>query len=593
MDIGRKVALAAAGAVSAIGLALAGASGAQAPNGVQLQMEVKIPLRDGTKVNATLFRPAGPVKPAPVVFMMTPYPDDTSHPSGAYFAEYGLNYVYVDSRGRGDSEGRFTPFENDGPDGYDVVEWLAKQPWSNGQVAMFGGSYAGGDQWQVAGQHPPHLVAIAPVASVRTGVDFPMSNNIGYDYEVQWLTYVTGQTLHAATFGVGSVWQGGSKRFFQSGKAFETIDEALGSPQPMFHTWNQHPTFDSYWRKMALSREQVAGITIPMLVITGAHDGDQQGTLSYYADHASADGTPPANYHLVIGPWNHGGTREPKQDFDGEHFEKASLLDVRRLHLEWYRHVFSGAPLPAFLEKNVAYYVMGEGAECWKYADSLAAIGAKKQTLFLNAADGAKSLYASGVLQASARGAQGGEWVSDPTDLSRADPKPGQPGEELHGDGLIFHSAPFEQDTEIDGRVSLKAALAIDGPDADLAYGLYLVTPDGKAHALSGSSIRARYRTSLERAVPVTPGKVEDYDFGEGQWFAIRAPKGSRLRLLVFSVNEPGAQKNWNSMKPIAEQTSADAHREAIRLVQTAEHPSTLTIGLGDPSATCKASADW
>ena len=576
---------------------LAGASPgiAKAPEtSVALEMRVHIPMRDGTWLNATLFRPAGVKTPAPAVFMITPYSGDAGHPSGSYFARHGLVYAYVDSRGRGDSPGVFAPFEHEGEDGYDVVEWLARQPWSDGHVGMFGGSYAGGDQWQVAALHPPHLSTIAPVASARAGVDFPAQNNVFAPYAMQWLTYVTGRPLYLNLFSDSDVWTDLYKRFYRSGVAFSRLDDEVGNPSPTFQTWIQHPDVDAYWRRLTPSKAEVAGVTLPMLVITGAHDGDQQGTFSFLADHITAkDGGLPPNYYLVIGPWNHAGTREPKADFAGEHFGQASLLDVLRLHLEWYRHVMLGEPRPAFLKKQVAYYVSGPGAECWKYADALTRVASRTQTLYLNAAGGGQTLYQAGQLQEAQAGATGAQWLSDPTDLRHADEEKVPPGDDLHGDGLVFHSAPFAQETEIDGQVRIKLSLAIDGPDADIGYRLYLVTPDGRAHYLSDAVIRARYRRSLETAQFVTPGVIDDYDMTPGQWFAVRAPKGSRLRLVLESLNSPDVEKNWNAAKLVAQETSADAHRETIRLIQTASHPSTISIPFGDPAAECISSADW
>ena len=561
---------------------------------LSMQMNVKIPMRDGTLLNATLYRPYGETKPLPVIFMFTPYPDDTSHPSASYFARRGFVYAYVDVRGRGDSEGDFVPFERDAQDGYDVVEWLAKQSWSNGKVAMFGGSYAGGDQWQVAGAHPPHLVAIAPVASVRYGVDFPMAHNIMGAYDEQWLTLTTGHPFHGSTFTNGGLWNDIFTRMYKQGKAFSTLDVEAGNPNASFHTWVKHPEFDDYWRGLSPTREQIAKIDMPKLVITGARDGDQGGTLSFYKDVVENNGgKQPADYFLVVGPWDHGGTRDPKPDVGDEHFGPASVLDVLRLHTEWYRWAMAGGPKPAFFEKNVAYYVTGQGAECWKFADSLKDATTHSQTLYFNAAGGADGLYRSGALQPDAKGALGAAWISDPSDLSSADAKPSPPGDDLHGDGLVFHTAPFAEDTEIDGRIALDLSLAIDGPDADVSYDLFLITPDGKAHELDGGAFRARYRTSLEHAELVKPGEVNRYRLDDGQWFATRAHKGSRLRLILRSLNDSGDEKNWNSPKPVADQTAADAHREQIRLIQTADHPSTFTVPFGDAGAACKASASW
>jgi predicted acyl esterase len=164
----------------------------------------------------------------------------------------------------------------------------------------------------------------------------------------------------------------------------------------------------------------------------------------------------------------------------------------------------SGAK-PAFLQKRVAYYVAGPGAECWKYADSLAGISSKSKTYYLDAAGGAASVYHSGLLADAVAEAAGGSFVSDPNDLSAAEPSKSQPGNDLHGDGLVFHSAPFKEDTEIDGKVDLRLWLAIDAPDTDLSFELHLVISDGKTRYLTNSMMRARYRHSLERAggVPV------------------------------------------------------------------------------------------
>ena len=115
-----------------------------------MQMNVKIPMRDGTHLNATIYRPYGETKPLPVIFMFTPIRTTPARAS----SRRGFVYAYVDVRGRGDSEGNFAPFERDAQDGYDVVEWLAKQPWSNGKVAMLADLRPAATKWQVA--TPPH-----------------------------------------------------------------------------------------------------------------------------------------------------------------------------------------------------------------------------------------------------------------------------------------------------------------------------------------------------------------------------------------------------------------------------------------------------
>src|SRR6185295_5443832 len=112
----------------------------------------------------------GQTDPLPVIFTLTPYIADSYHDRAMFFARNGYVFALVDVRGRGSSEGTFDPFAQEARDGYDVVEWLARQPFGNGKVAMWGGSYAGYDQWATAKELPPHLATIVPAASAHPGV---------------------------------------------------------------------------------------------------------------------------------------------------------------------------------------------------------------------------------------------------------------------------------------------------------------------------------------------------------------------------------------------------------------------------------------
>src|SRR5690349_16223480 len=108
---------------------------------------IRIPMRDGVRLQGTLYLPADPSVPGPAIFTLTPYVGQTYHDMGVYFSEHGYPFLTIDVRGRGNSEGTFRPFIQEAQDGYDIVEWLAAQPYCNGRVAMWGGSYAGLDQW--------------------------------------------------------------------------------------------------------------------------------------------------------------------------------------------------------------------------------------------------------------------------------------------------------------------------------------------------------------------------------------------------------------------------------------------------------------
>lgn len=564
----------------------------------QLQFGVKIPLRDGVQLNATLYRPLHAAERVPVILLLTPYPDNTEHPSGSYFARRGYIFAYVDVRGRGDSEGKFNPMAQEAQDGFDVVEWFARQPWSNGQVAMWGGSYPGYDQWATASQRPPHLRTIVPVASIRPAVDFPTSNGIMETDALQWLTWVSGRSLYSGLFSDDKFWRETTARSFEEKAPFDKLDEYVGNTSTVFQTWLAHPDFDAFWRPIYLAPERIAGIDLPVLEISGYRDDDEAASISFYRDHLqSKDRSALERFYLILGPWDHPGTREPKARVWNEEFGTASLLDMRKLQLEWYDWILRSGAKPAFLTQHVAYYVQGPGAECWKYADSLDAAAVRSQVLYLNSSGGAKSVFESGRLVSRPADAGADSFVSDPNDLTAAQSfresegkiilAAGDPGLDLHGNGVVYHTAQFQEDAELDGSIALRLWLQVDAPDSDLGYALYLITPDGKAHWLSSAQLRARYRHGLERAEAITRGKPEEYVFPAAQWFAQRIPKGSYLRLILQAVNLPEMQKNWNSMKPVSEQSGVDAQVATIRVLHDPKHPSRLVLPFGNPEAVC------
>ncbi len=459
-------------------LSLAAASFAADSQDVDFQWGVRVPLRDGVELAATVYRPAGQKEPLPVIFTLTPYVADSYQDRAIYFARHGYVYVLVDVRGRGDSGGIFNPFAQEAQDGYDVVEWLARQSWSNGKVAMWGGSYAGFDQWTVAKERPPHLVTIVPAAAVHPGVDFPALHGIFYSYNMQWLTFTSGKAKNELTFNNGSLWQQKFGEMYTSHRPYRELDRIVGNPSPVFQTWLSHPTYDGYWKAMVPSPEQYARIDLPILTITGHFDGDQPGALTYYRAHQRYASKEVADRHfLIIGPWDHPATRTPRREIGGLTFAEASVLDLNALHKEWYDWTMKDGPRPKFLEKKVSYYVTGPD-EQWKRADSLESIGAERRTFYLDGQ--AEDAFHSGRLaDASPKGAGGPDrFVYDPLDT-----RPGMAEREntsdksylltqlsalnLFGAGLVYHSEPFAEAAEVSGQVKLTLWMALDVPDTD------------------------------------------------------------------------------------------------------------------------------
>ncbi len=247
------------------------------PAGVDLIWAFKIPTRDGVRLNGTVFRPTGQKAPLPVIFTLTPYISDTYQNRASYFAQHGYVFVLVDVRGRGNSEGAFEPFAQEPRDGHDIVEFLAQQPWCNGKVTMWGGSYAGYDQWATLKERPPHLATIVPAAAAHVGVDFPFFKGIWTSYDMQWLTFTSGKTGNSNLFGESSFWIQKFREMYLGLRPFNTLDQIVGNTTTVFQKWLQHPTYDSYWQAMAPTPEQYAGMNVPILTITGDYDGDQPG----------------------------------------------------------------------------------------------------------------------------------------------------------------------------------------------------------------------------------------------------------------------------------------------------------------------------
>jgi hypothetical protein len=585
----RLVLLAALCVSAPAGRTFAQEGGAAAATIPDMRWAVKIPMRDGVLLNATVFQPHLQKDPLPVIFTLTPYIGDSYTDRAMYFAQHGYVYALVDVRGRGNSGGVFEPFTNDAKDGYDVVEWFAKQSYCNGKVTMWGGSYAGFDQWSTLKEFPPHLATIVPAAAAHPGVDFPFQYNIFGPYVEQWLTFTSGVTGNGSLFGNSSFWAGKAREYYDGHRAFREYDGIVGNPSVVFQKWLQHPIPDEYYDAMIPNPEAYKRIQFPILTITGDYDGDQPGAFTYYKRHMEY-GTTEAkqNHFLIIGPWDHAGTRTPRREVGGLKFGEASVLDLNKLHTEWYDWVMKGGKKPEFLKKRVAYYVVGTEAENWKYADSLEGISNEKRTLYLGSNGEARSVFQSGRLsEKPGTGAATDEWIYDPLDTRPGDAEPDEDGAGLtsqrallntYGNGAIYHSDPFSEATEVTGFLKLTVWLKMDVVDTDLEAEVYEILPGGESVYLTGATMRARYRESLRKEKLVTPGKPEKYLFDNFTFFSRRIAKGSRLRLFVHCLNTTGSEKNYNSGGVVALETAKDAKTAHITLVHDSEHQSTLEM---------------
>lgn len=553
---------------------------------VRMQWRVKIPLRDGVHLHATIYLPSPPLRPAPVIFTHTPYVGQTYHDQAHYFAEHGYPFLTVDVRGRGNSEGEFHP-ANEAKDGYDVVEWIATQPYCNGKVAMWGGSYSGYAQWAVAKEFPPHLATIVPVASPCRGVDSPMRNNFFSPYLMRWLTYLSGRCAQDKIFADQSFWNHRFKEWFVSGRPFKALDTFLDNPSPLFQEWISHPQRGEYWDRYNPTAKQYSDLAIPILTITGIYDGDQPGALAHHAAHMqNADAAMRVRHFLIIGPWDHAGTRTPKAEFCGVQAGPASLLDLQKLHREWYAWTMQEGAKPEFLKKNVAYYVMV--ADQWRYVDSLEAVTARSAPFYLASTCNPTDVFKSGSLNTHPPlQSHADHYIYDPRDVSLAelestvDPESRADHRMIYasvGKRLIYHSAPFDRDTEVSGFFKLTAWLSIDQPDTDFSAAVYDIDLDGKATLLSNDLRRARYRTSLRQAELIATRDSLRYEFDQFMFVSRLIKQGHRLRLVIGPVNSIFMQKNHNTGGVVAEESVENARAVTVQLFHDEVHPSALYV---------------
>jgi uncharacterized protein len=554
----------------------------------RLEWAVKIKMRDGVDMNATVYRPLGSA-PVATILSITPYISDVSHADAGYFAKRGFAYVVADVRGRGNSGGTYDPFSpQEADDGHDTVQWIASQPWSNGKIAMSGGSYSGHNQWTTAARSPPNLATIVPVASPFIGYDFPIRDNRLITFAVMWLMLTGGAADNVNTGSDIDYWYRALRRTYAENKPFAEFPQSAGMPSAIFDQWLKHPSWDDYWEQRNPSAAQFSKIDIPVLTVTGYYDGDQKGALEMYRRHLRAGQGHQDRHFLVIGPWGHAETRKPKREIGGYTFGEASVVDVNALDAAWYDWTMRGGSRPDFLKDRVAYFVSGPGADTWKYASSLETIATAAQTLYLDSSDGrAGDVFCCGVLATAApsSGSKPDRYSYDPSRL------PGLRGDmeqrfivdqsdvlKIDGDAVLYTSAPFEEATEITGNVRLEAWLEMDVPDTDLNVVLYEIQADGSSVLLTSDAMRARYRNALSNATALKRGEIARFVFDRFDWFSRLVSPGSRLRLVISPPRTLDYELNFQTGSVVSRERVAEARKAVVKLHHSARYPSALTL---------------
>lgn len=459
----------------------------------------RIRLRDGEELEADILR-SGPGA-LPAIVEITPYgrgPEDLNFRGEAeYWQRHGYAFVIVDARGTGDSGGEFEFFRNSGADGYDVVEWIAEQPWSNGRVAMRGSSYTGTNQLYTASAAPPHLDCITPSATAGPNPidDVPYLNGAFHtQWALNWPTQIAGARISAP----GAIdWV----RLLAHGSV-ATLDEALyGQPLPLYRVFLDRGPTDPYWDPVVFTEADYAAIEIPSLAFTGWFDGTLTGTLDQFVRMQSLSPVA-ARQFLVVGPWEHltapdGGldflnSYEPVTRVGNVELPPDAFIPGLELTREFYDWCLKGQG--DFDRSRVRFYLTGSHE--WVELDEWPP-PTMPQHWYLASEGNANGLAGRGILSRDqptearrdtylydpARPTwtviqQDGRWrpvTALPSDLSPLIDR---------SDVLVFRSEPFDGPITVVGEIRLELYATSTAPNTDFVAFVEDIAPDGAATKL-------------------------------------------------------------------------------------------------------------
>ncbi|MHB0998309.1 MAG: CocE/NonD family hydrolase [Armatimonadota bacterium] len=509
-----------------------------------------VAMRDGTRLVTDIYLPGNNENGKyPVVVIRTPYPRE----GGQDMTNAGYAVVFQSTRGRFGSEGKDLIFFDDGwganQDGYDAIEWVAKQPWCNGQVGTFGGSAPAIMQYRLAGSGSPNI------------------------------------DTQAVIFGGSNLYH---HLFFQGG-AFrkEIMDPWLESCKftpdvlTMIH---EHPGYDDYWRNYDLST-RYGKVNMPMIHMAGWYDILLQGNIDAFVgtQYHGGEGAK-GKQKLVIGPSSHGAF-----DKIGEiEFPDTAKHNPFTEVIGWFEYQLQGKDNAMSKQSVVTYYTMGATGEKdapgneWKSSD-VWPIPSKAAKYYL---------HKDGTL---GTGKPRSKNESKSYKYNPDNPVPTVGGQNLiieagpydqrkvegRSDVLLFTTKPLTEPVEVTGRVKVKLWASSSAKDTDFTAKLTDVYPDGRSMLVCDGIIRARYRNSFEKPELMEPGKV--YEIEVDLWStSMIFNKGHRIRLVISSSNSPRFDANPNTGEPVF-----DAKRKEIAentVYFDASRPSAVILPVVKPA---------
>jgi hypothetical protein len=540
-------------------------------------------MRDGAILRADIYRPDGP-GPFPTLVYRTPYGKDFANKYSMFKAAVARGYAVVaqDVRGRFHSDGDFRPYENEGKDGYDTIEWAAQQKWSNGYVGTFGLSYPGAVQWLAAVENPPHLKAAVPAMTFASPRNFFYSNGT---FDNSWSTWIY-QNIAPDLRKRNNL--PGPKTYEEANAEWPKVRDHILGYLPMselsdlkevasfYYDWMKHPPEDKWW-DFAELRGKYGLTKAAILNYSGWYDEayGPDGAFNNFngllqARKAASD----PRTQVIIGPWVHGTANVKTRKAGERDFGAAAGLDYDNLVLDWMDRYVKGDMTVQPLPKPVRVFVMG--ANRWRDADQWPLPGTRSTSFYLASQSKQRSL------QATAKASKDAftEFVSDPAhpvvethddpgahDYSALTKRP---------DVLVFDSEPLAADTEVTGPITGEVYLSVDAPDTDLWVRLLDVSPDGRAENLMSPGndvLRASYRDGSRKLL--TPNEVYLLKFDKLATSNV-FKKGHRIRVQISTSFFPNYSRNLHTGK--SELFSKEMRTAKVRIHHSAKYPSRLIL---------------
>ncbi len=572
--------------------------------GYMVEQDVEVPMRDGTILRADIYRPLGD-GPFPALLQRTPYDksgpiDLAGGPDERRATAAGYVMVRQDCRGRYRSDGTFVPFEAEADDGFDTVEWVAAQPWCDGNVGMFGGSYVGYTQWSTAGRRPPHLRAIAPVVATSDLHDFWIYEGgvPSLWFNMSWMFAALGPDITMKRF------PGDADRLARITTATDQLGDHLprtpGAIDPMlvdggwddlYRTWIAHPERDAYWTALS-PRESWASIEVPSLNTAGWFDCFIGGSLANHVGMTAVGGSEAARSgtRLIVGPWRHAFPLlgDPAGEFSFGLGAGGAGIDMASIQLRFFDRWVKGIAGADASDAPVKLFLMGTNV--WRDEPAWPLTRAVVTDHFLRSGGRANSLRGDGFLSTEAppAGELPDTFVSDPNDPVRTRggnlcchqivETPGQFDQrdiEERDDVLVYSTEPLAADVEITGPVALSVFVSSTAPDFDVTAKLVDVYPDGTARNLCEGIRRARYRNGTDHAALLPAGDIAEIEVDLiATANVFRA--GHRIRLEVAASNWPRFDLNSQTGGPIAGETRLRPARQTV--FHDADRPSRLRL---------------